>query len=199
MVWLDLILKLLSGFSGLELFYLGCAVVGGLLFLIRLVLSFFGGDADDLEPGMEVGGDVDIIGDPDTTFRFMSVQGIVGFLLIFGLSGLAASVQLEASNPVSVISAFAAGVFTMLVISWITFSIRRLDQPGTIDMKNAIGEEGTVYLSIPEGGTGKASVTVQNRLRVFDAVSSDRSSIETEARVRVVGVVGGNTLVVERA
>ncbi len=198
MLWLEIISKLLSGFSGLQLFFFVCAVVGGFLFLIRLVLMIFSGGGHDLEPGMEMGADVDIAGDSDVIFRFISVQGIVGFLLILGLTGLSMSVQLEASNAVSVSTAFGAGAATMAIIAWITVALRKLDQPGTISMKNAIGQEGTVYLTIPEGGTGKARIIIQNRLRVFDAISKDKSSIETEARVKVVEIVGGNTLVVER-
>ncbi len=198
MWWLELISGLLSGLSGLQLFFFGCAAIGGFLFLIRLVLMIFSGGGHDLEPGMEMGADVDISADSDVTFRFISLQGIVGFLLIFGLMGLAMSVQLEASNAVSVSTALGAGAGTMAVIAWITVALRKLDQPGTISMKSAIGEEGTVYLTIPEGGTGKARITIQNRLRVFDAISENKSAIETEARVKVVGIAGGNTLVVER-
>lgn len=198
MWWIEPISELLSGLSGLQLFFFACAAIGGVLFLIRLVLLLFGGGGHDLEPGMEMGPDVEIAADSDVTFRFISLQGIVGFLLIFGLMGLAMSVQLKAGNVASVSVAFGAGAGTMAVIAWITLVLRRLDQPGTINLKNAIGEEGTVYLTIPQGGTGKARIAIQNRLQVFDAISEDKSAIETEARIKVVRITGGNTLVVER-
>ena len=34
----------MSNFSSVDYFYLVCAVIGSLLFLLRLGLSFFGGD-----------------------------------------------------------------------------------------------------------------------------------------------------------
>ena len=128
MLWLNLLLRFLSEFSGLQLFFLACAVGGGLLFVMRLILLVFTGGGDDLEPGMEAGESVDIAGDSDTTFRFMSLQGIVGFVLIFGLMGLAMNVQLEASEPVSVVVALGAGAVTLIIVAWITFAMRKLDQ-----------------------------------------------------------------------
>ena len=199
MPWIRLIWELVSELDGLQLFFLVCAVVGGVLFLLRLVLALFGGDGDDLQPGMSVGDADEIIGDSDSTFRVLSLQGIVGFLLIFGLTGLTMSVQLEASQVVSVGVAFGAGVLTMLLLAWITVSLRKLDRSGNIRLDRAIGSQGTVYLTIPQGGTGQAQVTVQNRLRVLDAISDDKQPIETGVRIQVVRVVGGDTLVVEKA
>jgi len=199
MPWIHLLWNLVSKLDGLQLFFLVCAVVGGLLFLLRLVLAIFAGDGHDLEPGMEVGDAGDIIGDSDATFRVLSVQGMLGFLLIFGLTGLTMSIQMEASHVVSVGVAFGAGFLTMLLLGWITLSLRGLDRSGNIRLDRAVGAEGTVYLTIPEGGTGQAQVNVQNRLRVIDALSEDKQEIETGTRVKVVRVVGDDTLVVERS
>ena len=198
MPWIDIVLALLKELNGLQLLFLGCAIVGGIVFMIRMVLALFFGGGDDFEPGMDVG-DGDIIGDSDAAFSIISLQSIVGFLLIFGLAGLGCSVQLEMSSAASTLTAFAAGAVTMLIIAWITFTLRKLDQPGNISLQNAVGEVGTVYLTIPEGGgTGKASIRIQNRLRVYDAIAKDKSCLPTEERIKVVEVVGGTTLVVEK-
>ena len=65
-------------------------------------------------------------------------------------------------------------------------------------MKDAVGAEGKVYLSIPENGTGRAMITVGGSLREFDAVSADGQRLETGLPVKVVRV-DGNTVVVARA
>ena len=63
---------------------------------------------------------------------------------------------------------------------------------------NAIGQEGSIYLTIPAGGVGKVQVTVQDHLRIFSAVARKQGRIRTGERVTVVGVSSGNTLVVEK-
>jgi membrane protein implicated in regulation of membrane protease activity len=41
-------------------------------------------------------------------------------------------------------------------------------------------------------------IIVQGSLKIFDAMSSNKSVIATGERVRVVGVTSGNTLIVEK-
>ena len=72
-----------------------------------------------------------------------------------------------------------------------------LSSSSTLNLSNAIGEEGTIYLTIREGSTGKVRVEVQGRLKVFEARSADGSELKTDCRVRVTSVVSGNVFVVE--
>jgi membrane-bound ClpP family serine protease len=76
--------------------------------------------------------------------------------------------------------------------------MKNLQSSGTIDVQNAVGQEGTVYLTIPADGTGKAQVTVQDRLKVYEAVSEYGEEIPSGERIKVVKVVSGNILVVEK-
>ena len=66
------------------------------------------------------------------------------------------------------------------------------------DLKNAIGQEATVYLNIPAEGTGKVQVEVQERLMVLEAVSAEKTDLKTDDKVKVVGIVGGRTLSVKK-
>ena len=61
-----------------------------------------------------------------------------------------------------------------------------------------VGQEGTVYLTIPGTGTGKVNVSVQKRLKVFNAISEGDQEIKTGEQIRVVRVVPPNVLVVEK-
>lgn len=184
-------------FRPIEIFYLVCAVIGGLLFLIRVILFVVGGGGADVD----VHGDFDMHGDMDHVaepgMRLVSVQGVTGFFMIFGLVGLAMS-RGGVRDFWTILGGTAAGFLTMLAVAGVMLSMQRLQSDGTLHMENAIGKEGKVYLTIPEGGTGKISIVVQGNLREFEAVSADKKSIPTGEAVRVVKLVGSRVLVVER-
>ena len=190
----------MSNFSSVDYFYLVCAVIGGLLFLLRLGLSFFGGDGGNVDTDMvsEVAHmdstDAHHIGDPG--FQLFSLQGITGFFIMFGLVGLALS---RGGGQIvwTAVGGIAAGGVTMVVIAGIVYYIQRLQSEGTLRMENTVGKEGIVYLTIPENGTGQISVVVQGGLRQFDAVSSAGQRIATGEKIRVVRVVSSSILVVE--
>jgi len=63
-------------------------------------------------------------------------------------------------------------------------------------IQDAIGQIGSVYLTIPEQGTGVVSVAVKGTLRSLDAMSEAGKRIPTGAMVRVTGVTAGKILVV---
>jgi hypothetical protein len=175
-------------------------VVGGVLFIMRAILFAVagGGDADadyDVDSDFDLNGDVDHIAEPG--LRLVSLQGITGFFLMFGLVGLAMS-RGGVREIWTVFGGFAAGVFTMLVIAKIIFEMQRLKSDGTLRMENAVGEEGRVYLTIPEDGSGKVSIVIQGGLRELEAVSANKERISTGETVRVLRVVSNRILVVER-
>jgi membrane protein implicated in regulation of membrane protease activity len=184
----------MGDFTALEYFYIACAVVGGIIFLFRLALFFLGGGDADVEADMPGEG---ASGDTDDSFRFLSVQSLSAFFLMFGLVGLSL-VREGVHEIISLIAAAAAGVFTVWVVSQIFVQMKKLQSDGTLRMENAIGQEGTVYLNIPEHGTGQVRVPVQGSLRIFDAVSADHQPIFTGEGIRVTKIVSGKVLVVEK-
>jgi hypothetical protein len=205
--------------------FLGCAVVGATLFVLRLIMFFVGfGEADveadfdvdvDMDFDADVGGDVDMDADVggdvdadvdagagahahDAGFKLLSFQGITGFFMMFGLVGLALHRNTGTGEPLAVLGGSAAG----LGIMWLTaklFSIfRSLQSVGTADIRTAVGQEASVYLTIRQGGIGKVQVNVQERLKVLDAVTEQQETLATGARVKVVAVRDDNMLVVEK-
>ena len=193
----------LQSMSSLEILFLVCAVVGGVLFVCKLVLQLMGGDtdmADDLPD--DVPDDVPVvdmgIGDSDVSFRLISLQGVMAFLMIFGLVGLALKRTGTGGDAQALILAVAGGFGVMFLQAKLMTYLLRLQTSGTLDMRNAVGAEGTVYLTIPSNGTGKVRVVVQERLKVFDATAMSKQPIETGERIRVVEVTGGSILVVEK-
>jgi membrane protein implicated in regulation of membrane protease activity len=181
----------------IEIFYLVCTIIGGLLFLIRGILFAVGGGAADMDAdaGFDLDGD---IGEPgETGMRLVSIQGITGFFLMFGLVGLAMS-RSGLRDVWTILGGVTAGMITMLATARVMLSMQQLHSDGTLRMENAIGREGKVYLTIPAGGTGKVSITIQGELRELEAVAADKGQIATGEAVRVVRLSGSRVLVVER-
>jgi membrane protein implicated in regulation of membrane protease activity len=202
--------EIFDGYSGLEKVYLLCAIVGGVLFIFRLILQFIGGDAGDTDLDIDgadgidgvdgLDGDTDFdASDSDYSFKVLSLQAVTAFLMMFGLVGLAILKQGSLGAGWSLFGGTAAGSAMVWVLKKIFEAAMSLQSSGTMDLKkNAIGEEGTVYLTIPEGGTGKVRVAVQNHLKVFNARAEDRGELKTGEEIKVVNVVSNNILVVNR-
>ncbi len=190
----------IAGQKGLDAVFLGCAVVGGLIFLIRVVLLFIGiGDHDTDGDVGDGGHDAVAHGDTDVSFHFFSVQGLSSFFLMFGLSGMAVRGENDASGTVAVAVAGVIGLITMFVMGALFKAANRLRSSGNVSVVNAVGQEGRVYLTIPSGGRGQVEVEVQGRLKVLDAVAEQPVELATGQHVRVVRVIEGGVLVVERA
>ncbi len=187
---------MLGSFSGLELFFLGSAALGGLLFIVRLGVQLIGLDHD---PGSDLNFDHGDAGhiDSDTSFRVLTLNGLTSFFIMFGLAGLALYRQGAAGSLLSILGAAGVGVATVWLLGKLLSSAKKLQSSGTIDTVGAIGSEGTVYTTIPAHGTGSVQVVVKNRLREFDAISQSKKEIKTGERIKVVWV-NGNVLVVEK-
>ena len=67
------------------------------------------------------------------------------------------------------------------------------------DINNAIGSEGTVYLTIPADGSGQVQVSYQGKMHIDDAYHEAGTELKTGEKIEVVSVRGGNTLVVRAA
>ncbi|MBU0485520.1 MAG: hypothetical protein KKB30_13525 [Proteobacteria bacterium] len=188
--------KLFSDFNGLEVFFLACAIIGGFFVILKLIMQFVGGDTDT-----DFGVDGEISIDPhhvdsDLGFRFLSMHGLSAFFMMFGLVGLAFYRQSQAGVIISMIGAVVAGMASVWVIGKLFQGAVNLQSSGTLKTADAVGSTGTVYLSIPEGGTGRVSLNFQNRLREFDATEKNGKELSTGTPVRVVKV-NANILEVE--
>jgi hypothetical protein len=180
----------------IEWIFLSCAIAGGAVFVLRLVLLMFGASVDhpDLAVTHEVGG-----GDADHGFKLLSLQGVTAFLLMFGLTGFVMLRNFGARPGWAVAGGTGAGCVMLFLVAWIFRSFMKLQSSGTLNLQNAVGQEGTVYLRIPAGGTGKIQVPVQGRLLTLDAVSDAKEEIKSGTRVKVEAVVAGELLKVGKS
>ena len=192
--------------SAVEKIFFICAVLGGVMFILRLLLSLFGGhhDADmggDVDGGFDVHDVHDVHDAPhdsDASFKILSLQGLTAFFMMFGLVGLALSRQSRWATMWATLGAFIGGLAAMWVMAKIFKGMTKLQSDGTMDIQNAVGQEGTVYLTIPAEGEGKVQVTVQGSLRELTAVSKYKTEIKTGERIVVDSVTSANVLVVKK-
>lgn len=192
----------MAGLTWIEIIYWASTIIGGTLFILRLIILFVGGDISDqgADSALDAAGDVVSVGegDADLSFKLLSVQGLTSFFMMFGLVGLAL-LKADVPDLLTVVGGMLAGLVTVAITGLIFTQMKRLQMEGTINIQNTVGTAGSVYLTIPKNGTGQVQIIAQGSLKIFDAVSSNKSMIATGEKIHVVGVAGGNTLVVEKA
>ena len=179
----------------------GTAVPATLILLIQTVLLFAGGafdsdgdagvpDADgpdfdgpdaDGGPLHEAAADPET---PDTGLHLFTVRGVVAFLVLFGWGGLWLH-QVGLPGFLAVFLAIPIGFAGMVGIALAVRQALRLQYDGTLDLRNALGRTGTVYL------------TVQEQLTEFEALTDSPAPIPTGSPVRVTGLAGRGALLVE--
>lgn len=198
----------MGNLSWIEVIYWGATIIGGTLFILRTILFLVGGglghdimDSDfhgDLPGSHDFDLDldhVDGVADSDFSFKILSIQGVTAFFTMFGLIGLA---LLRANLAIiwTIIGGSAAGIFAVYIISLLFSQLKKLQSDGSLDIQNAVGQKGKVYLAIPSSGSGQVQISVQGTLRILDAISEDNRKIKTGSSVQVTGVVDNKTLVV---
>lgn len=191
-------LLILNGWASLSLieqFFWGIAILFSVLFLLQLISVFIGGDVDN----MSAEGDADVAVESDTgiEFQFFSLKNLVAFFTIFGWTGIIC-VGSGLSPLVSTLIASFAGTLMMLLMAFIMYSMGKLIENGKLDMKNAIGKSGTVYLPIPAKRTGMGQVQIQVQgLQTLDAYTDSEELIPTGTLVEVVDVLNNQILIVK--
>lgn len=187
----------------LEHVFMASAAIGGSLFVVRILLMLMGAGYDDADASA-AGGDLDDpagLQDSDISFKILSLQGITAFFMMFGLVGWAilgvgAEDPSMATSLAAVGGGVVAGLITVGIIGKIFQLMCKLQSTKQISLEETIGTEGTVYLTIPKEGKGKAQIIARGGLKVFDAVSENQVEIKTGKPIVVVRVVSGNILVV---
>ncbi len=170
------------------------AISGSLAALIQMILLLLGiGDSD-----LDVDVDADVDADIDVGFDFpiFTIKSFIGFIGGFGWGGLIGYYR-GFSGTWQVVLAFAIGIVFALLVSTMLYLLSKLKSSGNLNLNNAIGKIGDVYLQIPAKGegTGIVNVIVQDSLRELKAMS-EGDAIPTGEKVKIVKLAG-NTLVVE--
>ena len=183
-----------DGLQTIEKIYWMIAFPSTFLFFIQLIITFIGGDAEhdfdhDFDADFDGGG-----------FHPFTFKNMVAFFTLFSWSGLA-SIEGGFSLLITLVISTISGLIMMLIMAFLFYYISKFSHSGTLDLKNAIGQTGDVYLTIPakKTGMGKVQITVQGQLRTLNAMTADLENIKTGAVIEVDDVVNENILVVHKA
>lgn len=182
-----------STLSSFEQIFWGIALIASVFFVFVLITTLLGGDTDGIE------GDVDAEIEADTgiAFQFFSFKNIVAFFTIFGWSGIS-FLEAGMSKGIVVLLAAVCGLAMMFVMAFLLYQMRKMTSSGTLIMKNAIGQIGSVYLTIGANRSrlGKVQITVQGTLRELEAITDENEEITTNTVVQVKEVTANGILIV---
>lgn len=189
-------LDFLDGMPVLEQTYWIIAIVGSAILAVILILTFIGGDTD---ADMDADGTDFEADDGGVGFQFFTFKNIIAFLTIFGWSGLSC-LDNGLSTTLTLIISTVAGLIMMVLTSLLFFWMYKLAQSGTLDMKNAIGTVGEVYLPIGanRSNMGKVQIKVQGSLRELEALTDEDEDLNTGTVVKVLEIISAELLLVEK-
>lgn len=175
-----------------EKIFWGISIPFSVLFLIQMVMTFIGGDLDDISADA----DTSVNGDIGIDFQFLTLKNLIAFFTIFGWTGIIC-LHSGLGTVLSTFIASIAGLLMMVVMASILYFMGKLTEEGTLKLSNAIGKVGNVYLTIPAGrkGMGKVQIQVQG-LQTLEAITDAEKDIKTGAVVEVVDILNDQILVV---
>ena len=178
----------LEGITGVDVLFAACAIIGTILFLLYFVIVMLTGAADGM---LEVAG-FDFEMDAAGVFHMFTLQGLLSFIMMFGIFGLAVSQSGENTNAVlAVLAGTAAGTASMYVVAKVFQAMQSLESDGTVVHNKALGARGTVYRRINPNKPGQVQVEFQGALRTMSARSDDEAAtLETGSLIEVVDTIG---------
>jgi hypothetical protein len=130
-------------------------------------------------------------------FKVITFQTIVAAVAFFGIAGkaaLASNIPATTALVIAIGAAFAA----MHMVYYLARSLNRFNADGTVQVRRAVGQAGTVYVPIPaaNAGAGKIQMNLQNRTVELQAMTT-AGRLPSGAKIRVVGLLGPDTVAVE--
>ena len=170
------------------------ALPTSMIFLLQTVLTFLGSDSGD---GVNADFDGNLEG-AEAPFQLFTLRNLINFLLGFSWTGITFYDSIP-NYPVLILISTLVGLGFVWLFFIIIKQITKLAEDNTFKLEDTLLKTATVYLSIPahKSGTGKISISVKGSQKELSAITSgDR--IETGAAIKVVGVEGGNLLLVEK-
>ncbi len=206
--------------SAFQRVFVCIAIPSTLLMVVQFILTLIGiGDGADADAdgnfdspgeGIDLDGDgvIDVeapSGEGDDPFNFglvfrlFTLRGMIAFLAVMGWVGYGLD---ETSLPRwgTILISVACGLVMMLLIAAIFSLFRKLQSSGNLNLKNALGQSGSVYLKIPanRSGIGKVNLVVQGKFGEFEAVTDEDEDIPYGTEIVVIALSGVDTLVIKR-
>ncbi len=184
-----------DGMSTIEQTYWIIALIGSVIFVVIMIMAFFGGDMDS---DMEVDGTDFEADDGGVGFQFFTLKNLIAFFTIFGWTGVVCTDN-NVSTGLTLVIATIAGLAMMAATSSLFYFMHRLSESGSLKMKNAIGVICEVYLPIGANRSkvGKVQIKVQGSLRELEALTDEDKDLQTGAVVKVTEIISAELLLVK--
>jgi hypothetical protein len=163
--------------------FLFASATGISVLVLATALSFFGFDD-------HIGG-----GDAPVGPDVFSVRALSTALAAFGLSGYGLQ-QSGFWAPFALSAAVFIGLASGLAVAYLLRGMTRMEADGSVKLDFAIGEAATVYIAIPENGTGRITLSLQGQTVECDAISMD-GPLKPGTKVLVTNVLDGEVLEVQ--
>jgi hypothetical protein len=204
-------------------FFVVCATIGCAVMILQFLLAFLGvmgdigGDVDaggDVDFGADIGdlsdiggaeGDIGHHADVATHHaaqgmslaKLLTVQTIVAFLAFFGLTGVGV-LRSGGSTTSATSMGVIVGFGVMYGVAYLMMMLKGMERSGNVDIRNAVGQEGRVYLKVPaeNAGAGKVTVDLQGRRMEFQA-RTPGAELPTGSKVLVSRIVDNRTVEVQ--
>lgn len=174
-----------------------CALAGSSVFFIQFIFNLFGITDQDNFDSCETFSNTLHETTDTRIFKWLSVQTITGFLMMFGWTAITCQSEFGLQIMTTLAISLAAGISTALIIRSIVKITLKLKSSGsTYNIEEAIGQEAYVYHRIPKGGIGKISMTLQHFTHEIDAISDHSEDLPSFMRVKVIKKFDSNTVVV---
>lgn len=189
-----------------QVFY-GVAVFFSVFFVWQLISALMGLDADHADVDMDGSPDIDMdgaathgehmdAGGTVAAFKLLSIRSIITFFTLFSWG---CAMYLDNGYPATQATAYSAlwGLAGMISVAAVFYVMPKLTHTGTADLGSCVGTTGTVYLDIPEQGSGEVRVMVSGTLSHIKARTADGKALKAGVEVRVASRLDHATVVVE--
>lgn len=183
--------------STIEKIFWIAAIASSVFFVIQMISTFALGDFD-----VQVAGDTDfdIDADDGIPYQFFTLRNMVAFFMVFSWVGLGL-INGEMSTVVVVLISSASGLLMMVIMSTLFYFISRMTDSGSLNVDNALGKTGTVYIPVrnKRSNMGKVQITIQGSIHELDAMTDEDEDLKTGSVVKVIKVLDDNILIVEKS
>lgn len=174
-----------TNLSVMEQIFFWLGIVSTLFLIVQIVLmsvSSFGGDID-------IDGDGDIDVDTDSGVSIFTVKSITAFFAVGSWSGLlTCALVSDKLQWLAIIVSLVAGAAAMAVMVLLLRAIVKLQCNGAFEIEKIVGQQATVYVSVPpsRSGRGKITMNAQGRFVELDAVTDSDARLAVDEVVEII-------------
>lgn len=178
----------------LRIFY-GIAILSAVVLGLQMIATFLlGGTHSDVGDFSHADG----LTHHDSGVGVLSIKSVTAFFTGFGWTAIG-FIRMGLTMPLVMLFAGLIGVGMMFLIYFVMRSLMKLSDSGTMDYINAVGQPGSVYVTIPpaKGPGGQVETMIQGRLVTAQAIQRGAEPLKPGTKVNVVEKIGTSTLLVE--